>query len=674
MEKILVTGALPYANGRLHIGHVAGAYLPADIYVRFLRLTGKEVLFICGTDEHGAPISIKAESEGVQPRDIVDRYHKSIQDSFNGLNIIFNNFSGTARQNHHKLSQEFFLNLLEAGYINVHTNAQMYCEHDKRFLPDRYVEGICPDCGAKGARGDQCDTCGKLVDSVKLIEPKCKICNNTPVVKDTTHWFLNLPKFETKLRDWIETKTNWKDNVHRFIMSWLEEGLIERAITRDIDWGVPVPLENAEGKVLYVWFDAPIGYISSTIEWAEKTGQPDKWKEYWLNPETKMYHFIGKDNIPFHTIIWPALLMGQKEKYILPEDVPANEYLNLEGDKISTSKDYAIWVDDYLKLFDGEWLRYVLACNAPENKDSDFTWKDFQGRVNNELANILGNLANRVFAFTKKSFTNQIPIVPNLSECSQTVLKEVQEKTDEIKESYQNFRVRKAVKIIMDIARLGNKYFDETKPWVEIKAETEKAAETIYICAEILRKVSVLLSPIMPDTMNVLRKMMNLPEVTGWDELNLSYSYIEELGDFQPLFKKIEDSLIEEQVNLLKAKTIVVPAVEYVEKKKEIEYEDFAKLDLRIGTIIQAVKVEKSKKLLQLQVDLGFETRQVIAGIGEFYKAEEAIGKKVVLLINLKPRKIMGLESQGMILAADFNGTMTVLKPDKDIPIGALIS
>ncbi|MCB5230303.1 MAG: methionine--tRNA ligase, partial [Candidatus Cloacimonas sp.] len=381
MNKYVVTSALPYANGRLHIGHIAGAYLPADIFVRYLRLKENDVIFICGTDEHGAPISILAESENVKPQDIVDKYHKSISDSFDGLNIKFDNFSGTARPQHHKLAQEFFLNLLDNGYVNVKTNKQFYCVKCNRFLADRYVEGVCPYCNKSGARGDQCDSCGKLMDTLTLKEPKCKICGGTPEIRETAHWFLNLPAFEEPLKEWLKTKEYWKENILRFILGLLDEGLKERAITRDIDWGIPVPVENGEGKVLYVWFEAPIGYISSTIEWCQNLGQPELWKEYWYDQDTKLIHFIGKDNNIFHAIFWPAILMGQKGKYVLPHDIPANEFLNLEGDKISTSRNWAIWIEDFLKVFDGDLLRYYLAAIAPESKDSDFSWKEFQDKV-----------------------------------------------------------------------------------------------------------------------------------------------------------------------------------------------------------------------------------------------------------------------------------------------------
>ena len=543
MSKYLVTSALPYANGRLHIGHLAGAYLPADIYVRFLRLCKEDVIYICGTDEHGAPISIRAHNDGKTPQEIVDYFHKNIYDSFSAVNIEFDNFSGTARPLHHKLSQEFFLNLLKNNKINTHKTVQQYCEHDLRFLPDRYVEGECPYCHDKGARGDQCDACGKLIDANLLINPVCKICGNKPVIRETQHWFLNLPLFSDDIKKWLETKDNWKDNVKKFILHWLEEGLIERAITRDLDWGVRVPVENVENKVLYVWFDAPIGYISSTIEYSE-----DKWLDYWFGDDTRIVHFIGKDNIPFHAIIWPAILMGQDKKYNLPWNIPANEYLTIEGEKISTSRNWAIWVEDFVKDFDGELLRFVLAANAPENKDSDFTWKEFQNLVNNTLANVLGNYANRVFAFSKKNFNGNLTAEKNeFSIIDKQMI-------DEVHKAYSDFKVRKAVKLIIDIAREGNKYFDEQQPWAVVKVDPNKAENILFNCVELLRIISIIFYPIMPKSMKRMRDMMKLEsDLISWADIDITPNQFL-IGDFEPLFKKIDDKVIETQVENMENK------------------------------------------------------------------------------------------------------------------------
>ncbi len=675
MSKYIITSALPYANGKLHIGHVAGAYLPADIFNRYLKLKKEDVIYICGSDEHGAPISIRAEKEGVSPQEIVDRYHKSLKESFDGLGIIFDNFSGTARKPHHELSQQFFTELNNNGYIKAKESQQFYDEKEKRFLPDRYVEGTCPHCGAEGARGDQCDACGKLIDAITLINPISKVSGTKPVIKTTKQWYLDLPQFTERLKEWLAQKTYWKENVVNFIQNWLNEGLIERAITRDINWGVPVPLEEAEGKVLYVWFDAPIGYISSTIEWANKLGKPELWKDYWLNQETKLVHFIGKDNIPFHTIMWPAFVMGQNENYVLPYDVPANEYLNLEGNKISTSRNWAIWVDEYLKYFDGEYLRYVLAVNAPEKQDNDFLWKDFQNKINTELNNVLGNLGNRVFSFTKKHFDGLITKPENLEDLSVKALEEVDALINDIDKYYSSYQVRKAVKTIMDIARIGNRYFDERQPWKVVKTDKAPVAETLYVCAEIIRKITVVMTPILPNFMSKLRAIMQIDSVPVWEELSAD-AYPIQLGDVQQVFYKVEDKQIEEQLKLLQenAKANKEVEEEKPEIKPEIDFEDFMKLDLRVAKILSAEKVKKTDKLLHVKVSLGSEERELVAGLAKAYSPEELVGKKVVMLLNLKPRKIRGVLSQGMILAAADGDTLSVLHPNKDVKEGSVIS
>jgi len=667
-EKYLVTSALPYANGHLHIGHVAGAYLPADIFVRFQRLLGNDIIYICGSDENGAPISIKAEAEGKTPREIVDFYHDSITKSFKDLEIEFDNFSGTARSVHTEISQNFFLALYNKGFVTEKTTQQLYCEHDKRFLADRYIEGTCPYCGAEGARGDQCDGCGKLIDATKLIDPKCKICGNTPVIRETTNWYLELPKFEKPLREWLETKKSyWKENVLNFILSWLDEGLIDRSITRDLNWGIPVPLEGAEGKVLYVWFDAPIGYISSTVEWAEKLGTPERWKDYWLDPDTKLIHFIGKDNIPFHTITWPSVLMEQDEEFVLPYDVPANEYLNIKGQKTSTSRNYAIWVKDVVRDFNPEFLRYYLAAIAPETKDSDFSWEDFQAKINNELANILGNLANRVFTFVNKYFDGNIQRPENLSELSKTTLDEAHKLIVDVKDSYENYRVRKAVKLILDIARSGNKFFDETSPWKAVKENKQQAAETLYVCTELLRIISIILSPVLPKSMRELRTMLNLDQPLKWDSVNTPLTKTK-LGEIQRLFRKITDKEVKHQNELLEIQSGSAPVLKH---KPEIEYDDFAKIELRVVKVIAAESIPKANKLLKLQVECAGEKRQVVAGISQYYKPEDLVGKQIVLLMNLKPRNLMGSESNGMILAANSEEGIALVVPDKKVPEGS---
>ena len=671
MEKFLVTSALPYANGKLHIGHIAGAYLPADIFVRYKRLKESDIIYVCGTDEHGAPISIKAEAEGVTPREIVKRYHDSIKSAFDGMGIEFDNFSGTAKPPHDKLSQEFFMNLYENDYIKEKVSKQFYCEYDKRYLADRYVEGVCPHCGASGARGDQCDTCGKLIDSITLVEPKCKLCGHTPIIRETKHWYFQLQKFEERLKDWIGGKTYWKENVHNFIASWLNDGLVERAITRDIDWGVSLPIPDTEGKVLYVWFDAPIGYISATIEWAQAIGEPDKWKDYWLNEDTKVIHFLGKDNIPFHAIIWPAMLMGQKEKYNLPYDIPANEYLNIEGQKISTSKNYAIWVDEALKYFDGELFRYVLAANAPETKDSDFKWEDFQNKINNDLANVLGNLAHRVFSFAKKNFDGKLEAPDAIHEYSLNLIENVKKIMESIEEDFDTYHVRRAVKSIIDIARLGNKFFDEQKPWKLIKENKEETKEILFVCSELLRKISILFTPIIPKKMLVLRKMLNLDEKPLWKNLCDIPKYFE-IGDIFPLFDKITDEEIEKQIEILNASK-PKPEKE-LEHKETIDIQDFYKNELRVGKVLSAEKVKKSKKLIKLSVKIAGETKTILSGIAQSYKPDEIVGKNVVVLLNLSPRKMMGMESQGMILSAEQDDKLSLLTVDRNIDSGSEIS
>ena len=675
--KYIVTSALPYANGKLHIGHIAGAYLPADIFVRFLRLNHEDVIYICGTDEHGTPISIQADAEGVSPQVIVDRYHKLIEDAFAGINIDFDNFSGTARPPHYHLSQEFFLNLYNKGHISSKETLQFYCEHDGRFLADRYVEGVCPNCGASGARGDQCDACGQIYDTITLKEPKCKLCGNRPVIKNTRHWFLNLEGFTNQMKEWLGHKDYWKENVRNFMLNLLQLGLVERSITRDIKWGIPVPLEEAKDKVLYVWFEAPIGYISSTIEWAEKIGQPERWKDYWFDPDTRLIHFIGKDNIIFHALTWPAVLMAQDKPYVLPYDIPANEFMNLEGQKISTSRNWAIWVDEFIQDFDGDYLRYYLAANAPENKDSDFGWKDFQNRINTDLNNTLGNLAQRVFAFAQKNFGGKIK-PSKLTPAGQEIISEAQSLCRQIGQSYQEYQVRRATKLFMEIARLGNKYFDESKPWQTIKRDPEAAEETVYVCTCLLRMLSVVMYPILPKSMMKLRNMLGLGAISHWNECLQEFTETLILQNVTPLFTKIEDDIIDKQLTKLykseQVKKEELKAEQARTFKPEISYEDFAKLDLRIAKILNAENIKGADKVLKLKVDLGSSERELVAGVAQSYRPEELIGRKVLILANLQPRKIRGIVSEGMILCAQDEGKMSILLPEKDISPGSPVS
>ena len=538
------------------------------------------------------------------------------------------------------------------------------------------MEGACPHCGADGARGDQCDACGKLMDSVGLREPKCKICGATPEVRTTKHWMFDLPAFVPKLRQWLESRENWKENILRFILGLVDEGLKKRAVTRDIDWGVPVPIDGAEGKVLYVWFDAPIGYISSSIEYFARIGNPDGWKDFWKNPDTKLVHFIGKDNNIFHAIFWPAMLMGQGEDYILPHDIPANEFLNLEGNKLSTSKNWAIWVRDFLAEFDGELLRYYIARIAPEHKDADFAWKDFQAKVNGELANILGNLANRVFSFAKKNFAGEILQPAGLDEQAQRVLDEALAIAQQMEKNYENYQLRRNAELGMNIARLGNKYFDETAPWKSVKSDKALAEQSLFVCSELLRIFSVVFTPILPKACLRLREMMNLEADFVWQDLHKTQSRYT-FGQVKPLFPRIEDEKIQQQVDkLLKISRAAEPeAIDVPKIKEEISFESFCQIDLRVGKVLSCQPVPKSKKLLRFEIDLGVEKRQILSGISAHYTPEQLLGKSVVILANLPTRKMMGLESQGMILAAEgSDGKLSVLFPDKGINPGSLIS
>jgi methionyl-tRNA synthetase len=666
--RYLVTSALPYANGKLHVGHVAGAYLPADVFVRFLRLQKEDVIYICGTDEHGTPISISADKEGVGPEEVVARYHESIKNAFDALGIEFDNFSGTARPRHYELSRQFFRDLYDQGHVLPRVTMQFYCEHDQRYLPDRYVEGTCPRCGATGARGDQCDACGQIYETTALKEPSCRICGNEPVIRETRHWFLQLDDFREQLQEWIAGKEYWKENVRNFMLNLLEQGLVERPITRDLSWGIPVPLSEAEGKVLYVWFDAPIGYISSTIEWAERKGEPELWKKYWLDPDTQLIHFIGKDNIIFHALIWPAMLMGQRTRYCLPHDIPANEFMNLEGQKISTSRNWAIWVDEFVTQFPADYLRYYLAANAPEKGDSDFSFRDFQLKVNGELNNVLGNLANRVFAFAAKHFDSLIEAQATSGSSRQTI-DEAMELFNQIELGYRDYQVKRNCKLGMEIARLGNRYFDERKPWEQIKTDRVQVQETLYVCARLLELVSVALNPILPDSMNKLRRMMGLEPASEWQPGDLPSGY--RLRDTKPLFSKIADETIQQEIDKLNRNSNL-QQVQYDEVKAQISYDDFARLDLRVATILEAEPVPKTDKLLKLKVDLGFEQRSLVAGIAESCKPEDIVNKQVIMLVNLEPRKIKGIESNGMILAVHSGGKLSLVTPNEHCQPGSV--
>ncbi|MBN1153744.1 methionine--tRNA ligase [candidate division KSB1 bacterium] len=679
-KKILVTAALPYANGPIHLGHLAGAYLPADIYVRYQRARNRDIIFICGSDEHGVPITIAAERQNVTPQAIVDKYYQIHKDSFEKFGIQFDNYSRTSLKIHHKMSQDIFLKLHGKGYLSEKTTTQFYCEHCDRFLADRYVEGICPFCNHEGARGDQCESCGRSIDQIELIEPHCVTCGNKPVIRETSHWFLNLKHYQHQIRDYLDKQNHWKENVKNFCYGWLNTGLEDRAVTRDLKWGVPVPLPGYEDKVLYVWFDAPIGYISSTIEWSQKIGQPEKWKDYWLDKETRLIHFIGKDNIVFHAIIWPLILMGHGD-YVLPSDIPANEFLNLEGNKLSTSKNYAVWLDEYLAKFPPDPLRYCIAVNAPETKDSDFSWKDFQTRNNSELADILGNFVNRTLTFVNKNFDSKIPEAGELDALDQKMLTRIRKTPNRVGNFLENFEVRKALTNLMDLARFANKYFNDQTPWSTIRENPEKCKTTLNICCRVCKSLAILMQPFLPFSAEKLWSILNQEGVVSdcqWDDAAEA--------DFPPgftinstaiLFEKIEDDQIQPEIDKLKniiAKRSTEDQPE-VSKNNLISYDEFSKVQLRVARVLEAERVEKADKLLKLKIELGDETRQIVAGIAPYYQPSELVGKLIVVVANLEPAKIRGIESNGMLLAAslDDRSRLALVTVDSDITTGAKI-
>ena len=669
-KRNLITTALPYANGPVHIGHLAGVYVPADIYVRYLRKKGEDVAFIGGSDEHGVPITIKAQKEGVTPQDIVDRYHKIIKDSFEELGISFDIYSRTSSKTHHELSSAFFKKLYDEGKFIEKTSMQFYDEKAGQFLADRYIVGKCPHCGNERAYGDQCEACGTSLNATDLIDPVSAITGNKPELKETKHWYLPLDQYEGWLKEWIlEEHKEWKPNVYGQCKSWLDNGLQPRAVTRDLDWGVPVPIEGAEGKVLYVWFDAPIGYISAT-----KDLTPE-WEKYWKDPETRMIHFIGKDNIVFHCIIFPAMLKADGS-YILPDNVPANEFLNLEGDKISTSRNWAVWLHEYLVEFPGKQdvLRYVLTANAPETKDNDFTWKDFQTRNNSELVAIYGNFINRTLVLTQKYFANRVPERGELTDYDKEVLAEIPQIVERVEKSLETFHFRDALKEAMNLARLGNKYLADTEPWKVIKTDEGRVKTILNICLQISANLSTLMEPFMPFSSQKLREFMNI-DVIDWAKMGDGVIPAgHELGEAGLLFEKIEDATIQAQIDKLVAtkKANEMASVKAVPAKENIQYEDFMKMDIRVGKIIAAEKVAKTKKLMKLTVDTGIDERTIVSGIAEHYTPEEVIGRQVSVLVNLEPKPLKGIVSQGMILMAEnADGTLSFVSPDKEVKPGS---
>lgn len=682
-QRYTVTAALIYANGPIHIGHIAGCYLPADIYVRYLRSTGKDVAFISGTDEHGVPITIKAKKEGITPQQVVDKYYVQIKKAFEDFGISFDIYSRTSNPIHHETSQEIFLNIYNNGDFDEEVTEQYYDEVAGQFLADRYIVGTCPVCGNPNAYGDQCERCGTALSPTELIEPHSMLSGSKPILKATKNWFLPLDRMQPKIEEYVNSHTEWKTNVFGQCQSWLKEGLRPRAMTRDLDWGIKVPLPDSEGKVLYVWFDAPIGYISMTKEWAAEQGRD--WELYWRDKDTKLVHFIGKDNIVFHCIIFPAMLMAEGS-YILADNVPANEFMNLEGDKISTSRNWAVWLHEYLEELPGKQdvLRYVLAANAPETKDSEFTWKDFQARNNSELVGILGNFVNRAVVLTHKMADGRVPVLGALTEYDQQVLDELALFPDRIGQSIGNYRFREALGYLMDLARLGNKYLAETEPWKAIKTDPQRAHTILNIALQITANLSIVCEPFLPFTAEKLRTQLAITDQFTWINAGRADLLVEghalgqaPAGPADLLFAKIEDDEINKQIQkLLNAKRMNELATKEVPQiRSEITYDDFAKMDIRVGTITEAERVPKSDKLLKLKVDDGLSGRQILSGIAKHFTPEEVIGKQVTFLANLAPRKMMGLESQGMILMAeDRDGKLSLITPGETVWNGGTVS
>jgi len=728
-KRTLVTCALPYANGPVHIGHLAGVYVPADIYVRYLRLRGEDVLYVCGSDEHGVPITIKARQQGCSPQDIVDKYHKIIDGSFKALGINFDIYGRTSSKVHEKNAAQFFRKLYDEGKFVTRESEQYYDPEAKTFLADRYIVGTCPKCGNEGAYGDQCEKCGSTLSPEELINPHSRLSGAEPVKRKTTHWYLPLQDYEGWLREWIlEGHKEWRSNVYGQVKSWLDGGLQPRAVTRDLDWGVPVPVEGAEGKVLYVWFDAPIGYISNTMELL-----PDSWEKWWKSPDTKLVHFIGKDNIVFHCIVFPAMLKAYGDGFILPENVPANEFLNLEGDKISTSRGWAVWAHEYVQDFPGkeDVLRYVLTANAPETKDNDFSWKEFQTRNNSELVAIFGNFVNRAVVLTHKYFEGRVPAAGELAEVDRETLAEVPALRESLEKNIENYRFREALKDAMQIARLGNKYISDSEPWKVAKTDMARTGTILNVCLQLCADLAIAFEPFTPFACERLRRMLNLnrstargkgpvcgpqgaastgiaspetcagPAVTEerqdrlpekvagpassvcWDSLGAADILPEghQLGEAELLFEKIDDAAIQKQLDRLaeiraqkEAEAKAELAKHVTPQKEECTFDDFGKMDIRTATVLEAERVPKTDKLLKLTIDTGIDRRVIVSGIAEYYTPEDMVGRQICILANLKPRVIKGIESKGMILMARQNdGTMRFITPQETVVNGAEI-
>ena len=672
-KRYLITSALPYANGPVHIGHLAGVYIPSDIYTRYLRLRGRDVISVCGSDEHGVPITIKAKKEGITPQQVVDRYHAIIKDSFQKLGISFDIYSRTTSPTHAETASAFFRKLYDEGKFVEQTTEQFYDEETKSFLADRYITGTCPKCNAEGAYGDQCEVCGSTLSPDELINPHSTLSGSVPVKRATKHWYLPLDQYESMLREWIlEGHKEWKSNVYGQCKSWLDNGLLPRAVSRDIDWGIPVPVEGAEGKVLYVWFDAPIGYISATKELT-----PD-WERYWKDEDTKLVHFIGKDNIVFHCIVFPSMLKAHGD-YILPENVPSNEFLNLEGRKISTSKNWAVWLHEYLVDFPGkeDVLRYALCATAPETKDNDFTWKDYQARNNNELVAVLGNFVNRALVLTKKYYDGVVPACGELSDYDKETIAELSTIKASLESNIENYRFREALKDAMNFARIGNKYLADSEPWKLIKTDAERVKTILNIALQITANIAIAIEPFMPFSAAKILNMLAC-EKFGWERLGAMDLLAEghQIGEPSLLFEKIEDETIQKQLDRLDeiAKQNAAAEVKAEPQKAECTFDDFQKMDIRVSTILEAEKLPKTKKLLKLTIDTGIDKRTIVSGIAEHFSPEELIGQQVLVLVNLAPRDFKGIVSQGMILMAeDATGALRLVQPNEKTKSGSMV-
>lgn len=671
-KRTLVTAALPYANGGVHIGHLAGVYVPADIYVRYLRLRGRDVLFICGSDEHGVPITIRAKKEGVTPQDVCDRYHKLIKESFEKFGISFSIYSRTTSDVHAKTATEFFEKLYEKGEFIEQESEQYFDEEAKTFLADRYIKGECPHCGNPDAYGDQCEKCGKDLSPTELINPHSTISGSKPVLRTTKHWYLPLDKAQPWLEKWIlADHSDWRSNVVGQCKSWFDMGLKPRAVTRDLDWGIPVPVEGAEGKVMYVWFDAPIGYISNTRELL-----PNDWEKWWKSQDTRLVHFIGKDNIVFHCIVFPAMLKAEGS-YILPDNVPANEFLNLEDDKISTSRNWAVWLHEYVEEFPGKQdvLRYVLTANAPETKDNNFTWKDFQARNNNELVAVYGNFVNRALVLTQKYFGGKVPPCGELTEQDKEIIAEFRDVKTKVEELLEKFRFRDAQKEAMNLARIGNKYLADSEPWKVFKTDPKRVETILNLSLQLVANLAIAFEPFLPFSSEKLRSMINMPDLK-WDNLGQTDLLVagHELNKPELLFEKIEDEVVEAQIKKLEETKKANEAANYKAApiRTDVDIEEFSKMDLRVGTVLECEKVPKADKLLRFLIDDGLEKRQILSGIAKYYKPEDLLGKQVVFIANLPARKLRGLDSQGMILSAVNNdGSLSVITVDRPVKPGS---